>query len=415
MEAASLGAIAKGPVTVKLGDTTVTLEIDALGNSELYAEKAGKRLKAIPPKIRRDAKVEPLREQHKELKGVRVRMRAALETSMIRGDLFTGAELKQVFAHPVLGALLSRLVMVGADPKKTKGAGYPVKGGTALEDHAGKTHKLKDTDALKIAHPVDLLPAKSWSAWQRDCFARERIQPFKQVFRELYSVSAAEKQTKDHSQRYAGQQVNPRQAVGVIGKRGWVASEGTIERVFHAGGLIASLSFEEHFNTPAEVEGLTVDQVSFVTRADHKLVPLAKVPPVIFSEVMRDADLMVSVAHRGQVDPEASASTVEMRTTLARETTQLLGYKNVKLKDNRAFISGTHGEYSVHLGSGVIHLMPGGMLFIVPVHAQHRGRLFLPFADDDPKTAEVLSKILLLAKDDEIKDPFLMEQIASRK
>ena len=38
---------------------------------------------------------------------------------------------------------------------------------------------------------------------------------------------------------------------------------------------------------------------------------------------------------------------------------------------------------------------------IVPVHAQHRGRLFLPFADEDPKTAEILSKVLLLARDDE--------------
>ena len=33
---------------------------------------------------------------------------------------------------------------------------------------------------------------------------------------------------------------------------------------------------------------------------------------------------------------------------------------------------------------------------------QHRGRLFLPFADDDPRTAEVISKVLLLARDQEI-------------
>jgi hypothetical protein len=55
--------------------------------------------------------------------------------------------------------------------------------------------------------------------------------------------------------------------------------------------------------------------------------------------------------------------------------------------------------------------MPGRALFIVPVHAQHRGRLFLPFADDDPKTAEVLSKILLLARDKQIKDPSILDQI----
>jgi hypothetical protein len=45
--------------------------------------------------------------------------------------------------------------------------------------------------------------------------------------------------------------------------------------------------------------------------------------------------------------------------------------------------------------------------------AQHRGRLFLPFADDDPKTAEVVSKALMLARDHEIKDPTILEQLRS--
>ncbi len=35
----------------------------------------------------------------------------------------------------------------------------------------------------------------------------------------------------------------------------------------------------------------------------------------------------------------------------------------------------------------------------------------LPFADDDPRTAEVMSKALLLARDREIKDPSILRQI----
>lgn len=58
-----------------------------------------------------------------------------------------------------------------------------------------------------------------------------------------------------------------------------------------------------------------------------------------------------------------------------------------------------------------MHKMPGGALCVVPVHSQHRGRLFLPFADDDPRTAEVISKVLLLARDHEIQDPSILEQI----
>jgi hypothetical protein len=37
--------------------------------------------------------------------------------------------------------------------------------------------------------------------------------------------------------------------------------------------------------------------------------------------------------------------------------------------------------------------------------------MFLPFADDDPRSAEVLSKVLLLARDTEIRDPNILDWI----
>jgi len=100
-----------------------------------------------------------------------------------------------------------------------------------------------------------------------------------------------------------------------------------------------------------------------------------------------------------------------MRSALLSETCSLLNLKNVRVKDNHVLIKGKLCDYSVHLGSAVAHRQPGGMLFVVAVHSQHRGRLFLPFADDDPKTAEVLSKVILLSRDDKIQDPNLLEQI----
>jgi hypothetical protein len=130
---------------------------------------------------------------------------------------------------------------------------------------------------------------------------------------------------------------------------------------------------------------------------------------------MRDLDLVVSVAHRGGVDPEATASTVEMRAALVRETCELLGPANVELQNHHALIEGSLGRYSVHLGSAGAMLLPGTALPIVAVHSQHRGRLFLPFADDDPRTAEVLSKVLLLARDREIRDPNILEWIRAGK
>ena len=44
----------------------------------------------------------------------------------------------------------------------------------------------------------------------------ERVQPFKQVFRELYVVTDQEKADGAVSHRYAGHQVNPKQAMALF-------------------------------------------------------------------------------------------------------------------------------------------------------------------------------------------------------
>ena len=138
---------------------------------------------------------------------------------------------------------------------------------------------------------------------------------------------------------------------------------------------------------------------------------IAEVPDIIFSEVMRDVDLAVSVAHVGGVDPEMSHSTVEMRRAIAEFSCKLFKLDNVSFTDSHALIKGTRAEYSVHLGSGVIHQRGGVMLNVLPVHSQKRGRIFLPFVDDDPKTAEVITKIVMFAEDKKIKDPYILEQL----
>ncbi|MFN0066493.1 MAG: DUF5724 domain-containing protein [Limisphaerales bacterium] len=410
MEAKAVEDLADGPIEVAVEGVKLSLGIDPWGEVELSVTRDGKVLADIPAKLKKHPKVAALRERKVELKRQASRIRPSLEQFMVRGDEFTGAELRELMEHPLLRPMLANLVLIGEGI-----AGYPVYGGKALEDHRGEVEAVKAGEKLRIAHPHDLLPATTWHRWQKDCFARERIQPFKQVFREFYPLTAAEKLEGTQTRRYAGHQVQPRQALALLGGRGWVHHpEEGVRKVFHDAGLVAWLHFQESFFTPAEVEGLTLEGVCFTKRGEHEVLKLTSLPARLFSETMRDLDLVVSVAHRGGVDPEASASTVEMRAVLVEESCRLLKLGNVQVKDRYALVKGKLGEYSVHLGSAVTRKMPGETLFIVPVHSQHRGRLFLPFADDDPRTAEVMSKVLLLARDREIKDPGILDQIRGR-
>ncbi len=407
MEGRESADLAAGPVVVAVGDVSVALAIDAEGRPEIAVKRGDKPLKNVPPAVKKDGAVAELFERKTHLKQSASRMRTSLEEAMVRGDAFTAESLTDLMGNVVLRPMLERLVFLGEGI-----AGYPTAGGKGLRGLAGNVEPIKPAETLRLAHPVDLLASREWSQWQRDCFAAERVQPFKQVFRELYVPTAQETSDATFSRRYAGWQVNPRQALALLGSRGWItAPEAGVFRTFHDEKIVAWIEFMETFHTPAEIEGLTLEKVRFARRGDDEALKVAEIPPRLFSEVMRDVDLIVSVAHRGEVDPEASAGTVEMRAALLRETLSLLNIENVRIKEPHVFIDGERGSYDVHLGSATTHMTPGGTLVIVPVHSQHRGRIFLPFADDDPKTAEVLSKVLLLARDREIQDPSLLDQI----
>jgi hypothetical protein len=405
MEAHEVADLAAGPVAVTHQGVTVTLTLDANAQAQLTVQRGDKTLKAIPSAVRKNPRIAALADRRTELKRQASRVKQSLETAMIRGDTFTGMELRELFTHPVLAPVLSRLILLGEGIR-----GYPVGGGKGLRDHAGQIEPIKPDEQLRLAHPHDLFRAGDWPSWQHECFTSERIQPFKQVFRELYLLTEQERKDGTLSNRYAGQQVNPAQAIALLGNRNWSVRE-EISRTFHEAGLTAHLLLRHHGWTPLEVEGWTLDAVRFTRKGEWDPLPLTEVPPRLFSEVMRDLDLVVSVAHRGGVDPETSASTVDMRAALVQETCALLRIENFRIQGTHALIDGRLGKYTIHLGSGVVHRQPGGSICIVPVHAQHRGRLFLPFADDDPRTAEVISKVLLLARDNEIQDPTILEQL----
>lgn len=190
-----------------------------------------------------------------------------------------------------------------------------------------------------------------------------------------------------------------------------VGEDAGLQKVYYKGNIVATMFALADWFTPADIEAPTLEWVEFFDRKTGKAIRIEEIPDIIFSEVMRDVDLAVSVAHAGGVDPEASHSTVEMRKAIIEFVLPLFKLQNVRLEGSHAFIKGKRADYSIHLGSGVVHIQGGPMVNILPVHSQHRGRLFLPFIDDDPKTAQIISEILLLAEDIKIKDPSILGQI----
>ncbi|MHB1454882.1 MAG: DUF5724 domain-containing protein [Saccharofermentanales bacterium] len=402
METARLEEMRHWFLPKELDDLSLYIEVDESGYSTLVADKNGKRLSSVPAKYKYmplfsegQAVVKGLREQFR-------RGRKTLESAMAGRDYFFPAELDMLASNPVISPLLRSLLFVSGER-----TGFWADGG--LND-LDTVHPIEDASAVYIAHPVDFVHSGSWVKWQSYLFDHQIRQPFKQVFREYYCPSPDEINAKNISLRYSGHQIMPSKAGALARSKGWSSSEGLF-KVYHKQGLLVVVFSGFSLFTPADVEPPVIEEVCFFDNKTSVPLDIAKVDPVLFSETMRDLDLIVSVAHFGEIDPESSHSTIEMRSALMKFILPLFKLSNVRIEGSHAFIKGQFGEYNVHLGSGVVHVQAKGAMTIVPVHSGQRGRIFLPFADEDPKTAEIISKIILLAEDFKIKDPVILAMI----
>lgn len=391
-------------------DAELCLTVDETGKSRILCRRGEKQLKSIPSAFKKHPYVLEIKEANKKLKEQYVRAKKLMEESMESGAAFTAAEVAALLENPVVCAILKPLVFVSED--KT-GFFVQEEEGLYLKAWDETTVLLDAEQEVRIAHPLDLYKAKLWHRYQKYLFDNQLRQPFKQVFRELY-VKLPEELGQTSSRLFAGNQIQPQKTVGCLKGRRWIADyEEGLQKIYYKENIIARIYALADWFSPSDAEAPTLEWVEFSDRKTFKALTIEEVPELIYSEVMRDVDMAVSVAHAGGVDPETSHSTIEMRRAIVEFNLPLFKLTNVTLKENHALIQGTRGSYSVHLGSGVVHQEGGAMLNIIPVHSQQRGKLFLPFVDEDPKTAEIMSKIVLLAEDQKIKDPFILEQITA--
>lgn len=442
----------------EVGEVTVWLEMEDGGKCAVICEKNGKQLKSVPAKIKKDEYVLALMDAKKQMAEQSRRTKAMLEDAMESQEEYTWAEIRGMLENPVIHDMVAALVFKVAEPDGVKAeldntADSIMSGANELDDSKNvvlgfaaedgfntfvatsigdadiadtvskstennSTEKtglnlmnLSDDTKLTVAHPFHMYMVGKWHDIQKYVFDNKIVQPFKQVFRELY-VKTEEEMNMEHSLRYAGNQIQPKKTLGCLRSRHWVADiEDGLQKVYYKENIVAQIYALADWFSPADIESPTLEWVVFSDRKTGKNMRIKDIPDIIFSEVMRDVDMAVSVAHAGGVDPETSHSTVEMRKAIAEFTMPLFRLTNVTFTKNHAVIEGKRANYTVHLGSGVVHQEAGPMINVLPVHSQRRGRIFLPFVDDDPKTSEVLTKILFFAEDNKIKDPYILSQI----
>jgi hypothetical protein len=283
-------------------------------------------------------------------------------------------------------------------------------------------------------------------AW-RDWLGRHRVsQPFKQAHREVYILTAAERETSLYSHRFAAHIIRQHQFAALCRERGWQYqltgawdSANIPSRALPRWNLHVQFWVEQPMHEAATSEAgiylyVATDQVRFVR--DGEPVPLETVPPLAFSEAMRDVDLFVAVCSVGN-DPtwgdrgaaandpcvdywqvysfgELSESARTRRAVLEALVPKLKIAPCLSLEDRFLVVRGRLATYKIHLGSTNVLIEPGSRyLCIVPgrgVRPPGVRDVWLPF-EGDQGLAIILSKAMLLASDTTITDPQIVSQI----
>ncbi|MFF0083434.1 DUF4132 domain-containing protein [Streptomyces canus] len=369
----------------------------------------------------------------KEVRGTLSAERARVEALMSAGREWPYDEWCRYYRdHPVTGVLVRGLIWEFHNAGDADGEWRAV---------APMAEPPGEPERVRLWHPIRA-SADEIRAWRERLVAERLRQPFKQAFREIYLLTPAEEATGVYSNRFAAHIVHYPQLYALFKERDWQANflgrhdggyDGTARAEFGDGDWRACF----HHEPAADDDGVyapehaATDQVRFERRDGRRWreAPLAEVPPLVFSEAMRDVDLFVGVTSiaadpdwtdRGEDRHAAywrtttfgalTASAEVRREALERILPRLKIAGRCSLDGRFLVVRGDLTTYRIHLGSANILMQPDdAYLCIVPSRGKGTGKVFLPFEDD--RLSLILSKAFLLAADTEITDETIVRQI----
>ncbi|MFG2075739.1 DUF4132 domain-containing protein [Nonomuraea maritima] len=429
----------------RVGDHVLRLHAD--GPAVTFVNRAGRTLKSAPQAIRRDPALAEARATLKELRQALPAERFRLERALIEERVWRWREITEFFLdHPVTGLHARHLIwQIPQGP-----AGLPVRteAGWELSDPRGVRTRPDADMSVHLWHPIRET-ADDVRAWRDFLLERGVRQPYKQAFREIYLLTPAEERTRTHSDRFAGHTLRYGQAKALLNQRGWTdlsighwdyecgGDQGEAVKVLSGwrarwGMYVVGDPDEDGWGTASfcaaeDIRLYPADATGVRGWGAGEGAPLTEVPPLVLSEVLRDADLAVGVASvgldqvavRGHEDywhsygfGDLSETARTRRDVLVRLLPRLKITDRVELTDRFLRVRGELRTYKIHLGSGNILMEPNdAYLCVVPGRDTTAGKVFLPFEEDGGMLSVILSKAFLLADDTAITDPSITRQL----
>ncbi len=423
---------------------------DAVGATVTWLVE-GKEVKRKPTEVV-DSDAAAVKDQRAQL-----RKAAAVERGRLEGLFTSGREWpmeefhRRQVEHPLVGWFARRLLWVISPVIGDVEVGIPTLEPGQFITARGHC-EVNGAAIVGIWHPLLSTPEEVLAL--RDLLGREGIvQPFRQAWREVYRPDAVELTTGLHSSRFAGHVVRFHQLYALTRGRGWTGGylsgawdggESTdATRRFESAGIQADWAIASFDPDPSrDYVGLAVtDRLVFrpIGEKESAPLPISGIPDIVFSETLRDLDLFISVSsvatdplwlekfapgsQRIQEYWESMAAggladaVAHRREVLETLLSELPEADQLELEERQLVVRGVMRTYSIDLATANVKMEPPGRWLSIDTHLGAGSRFRpgpLPAVDDDVILGRIVSRARLLASDNRISNPSLLQQLRDR-
>lgn len=455
-----------GLLEENFGDFAAELVVTGTNSAELrWFNADGKQQKSVPKFIKENfsEELKELTNAVKDIKKMLPAQRDRIEHLYLEEKRWDYKIWRERYLdHPLVGTIARRLIW-----RFDEATTAIFLDGKLIDQDENELRLFKDS-RVELWHPLHSETAKVLQ-WREFLEKREIRQPFKQAHREIYILTDAERNTEVYSNRFAAHIIRQHQFNALCGQRNWknqlrIMADADFRapmRLLPKQNLRAEFWVEaigEEFGVDSNETGtyyyLATDQVRFYPSdapfhyghgygggfyegygETRRIEPLAldQIPPLVFSEIMRDVDMFVGVCSIGN-DPnwadngrerhndywynysfgDLSATAKTRKEILEKMIPRLKIAEKCSFEDKFLHVKGDLRTYKIHLGSGNILMFPDDQyLCIVPsgnAETFGQGKVFLPF-EGDRVLSIILSKAFMLAEDTKISDPTIIRQI----
>jgi len=430
-----------GNKKIEFGSVTCDIRAKNAGDVLIAWKKDGKPIKSVPASVKKEfaGRLKELKNDIKELEAQLQVQKDRIESYYLEQKAWKYNEwFENYISHPLVKVIASKLIwsFKKGDVNET---------GLLIDNKFFNVKKelitwLDENTSVELWHPINSNIDEIVS-WRNFIQEKEITQPFKQAYREIYLLTDAELNTNTYSNRFAAHILRQHQFAALCKQRSWQYhlmgqwdSHNTPTTQLPAWNMIAQYYVDADGTAEANDVGIfnyiSTDQVRFYQ--DNQLLELIDVPKIVFSEIMRDVDLFVGVTSIGN-DPNwtntgndghnvywrnYSFGDLAESAKVRSEVLQRL-VPRLKIADKCSFdkkfliVKGKLRIYKIHMGSGNILMEPNDQyLCIVPEGRpfKENEKVYLPF-EGDRLLSIIISKALLLADDDKIKDETIIRQI----